>query len=201
MSSRTPAEKAWDDLKKLNFDDSPMNKLYKSEVRKNNLKESLDNRTFEERSEMSKKGWNNEEGYEERREHIKVQAEKNKEENAKRLREITSNVEHQSNAGKKGGLKGGKTMGNKVSYCQYCQETYKGVSYNRYHGEKCKKNPNREIVYNYELVQDGQSYGKFEEKQDIANHLECSAALISRYMSGKKKDIKGYQIKTLNNGK
>ena len=66
----------------------------------------------------------------------------------------------------------------------------------RSHFDKCKKNPNRVIEYKYELVMDGKSYGKFEEKQGIAEYLECSAALITKKMK-QNKDIKGYKIVTL----
>ena len=194
---RTKSEQSWDYLKNLPFEDAPINKIQKSDKRKKKQKEYLDTRTFEQRSEYSKKGWNKEEGYEERRKHISNLGKEYAEVNRERLRKMNQDSELQSKRGKKGGAKGGNVSGNKVYYCNYCDDTYKGIAYNRYHGEKCKKNPNRVIEYKYELVMDGKSYGKFEEKQGIAEYLECSAALVSRYMSGKKKDIKGYQIITL----
>jgi hypothetical protein len=165
--------------------------LVNSDNRKKNLKESLENRTFEERSELSKKGWAKEDA---NKEHISNLGKEHAEVNGQRLREINQNSDIQSNRGKKGGKKGGPITANKVYHCQYCNQDFKHLPYNRRHGEKCKENPNRVIVYNYELVNDNHSYGKFEELSDIANYLKCSPALISKYMSGKKKDIKGYQI-------
>ena len=196
MSKRTPKEKAWDILKSLPFEDAPINKLSKNENRKQSVKEWLATLTSEQRSEWSKDGWNKEEGYEERREHIRGQAEIHKEENKKRLSKYNQDSEHQAWAGSSGGKIGGPIVANRVHYCKYCKEDFKNLPYNKYHGEKCKKNPNREIIYKYELVMDGKSFGKFEEKQGIAEFLECSAALITKKMK-QNKDIKGYQIVTL----
>jgi hypothetical protein len=171
-----------------------------SEVkRKRSVRQWLSTLTSEQRSNWSKNGWNNPDGFDERREHIRNQAEIHKEENKNRLSKYNQDSEHQAKVGSVGGKKGGPIVANRIHHCKYCKEDFKNLPYNRYHGEKCKKNPNRVIEYKYELVMSGKSYGKFEEKQGIAEYLGCSAALISRYMSGKKKDIKGYQI--VQNGK
>ena len=199
MSKRTLNEEVYDWFKKLPHKDSYLNKL--REKNKEGVKEWLSTLTSEQRSDWSKNGWAKEEGYEERREHIRAQAEKNKEENSKRFKEYNQDSERQSSRGKKGGPKGGKAVW-ETHYkdelkCPHCPTTGKGPVMDKYHFDKCKKNPNRVVEYKYELVMDGKSYGKFEEKQSIAEYLECSAALISKYMSGKKKDIKGYQIVTI----
>jgi len=162
--------------------------------RKSSVKQWLSTLTSEQRSEWSKNGWDNPNGFDERREHIRNQAEIHKEENIKRLSKYNQDSEHQAKAGSSGGKKGGPIVANRIHHCKYCERDFKTLPYNTYHGEKCKKNPNREIIYKYTLVMGGESYGEFEEKQGIAEYLGCSAALISKYMNGKKKDIKGYQI-------
>ena len=171
-----------------------LEKLHKDEKRIQSVKDYQHSRTFEERSESIKKGWENGD-----KTHISNLGKERREESAKILSKYNQDSEHQSWAGShsKGGEKVWKTTYKEPLQCPHCPKKGRGMTMYRSHFDKCKKNPNRVIEYKYELVMDGKSYGKFEEKQDIAEYLECSASLISKYMSGKKKDIKGYQIVTL----
>jgi len=187
-------------LYERNLQTGQMEKVWSSEKRIESVKQSLDQRTFEERSKYSKKGWANDEAD---KEHISNLGKEYAEVNGQRLREMNQDSQRQSNRGKRGGKKGAKTVWESLYtesvQCPHCQVVGKGPTMQNSHFDKCKQNPNREIIYMYELVKDGISFGKFEEKQDIAKFLECSAALISNYFSGKKKNIKGYQILNLDN--
>jgi hypothetical protein len=46
-----------------------------------------------------------------------------------------------SQGGKVGGKIGGKTTCAKVHICPHCKKPYKGPTYFRWHGDKCKQNP------------------------------------------------------------
>lgn len=168
-----------------------LEEVHQSEHRKNQVRKSLEKRTFEERSEMSSRGWETGD-----KTHISNLGKEYADENRKRLSKYYQDSEHQSWAAShsKGGEKLWKTTYKEPMKCPHCPKVGKGMIMYKNHFDRCKKNPNRVIEYKYELVMDGKSYGKFEEKQGIAEYLECSAALVSKYMSGKKKDIKGYQI-------
>jgi hypothetical protein len=120
---------------KINKQSGQLDKLHKSENRIEKVKDSLESRTFEERSELSKKGWAREDA---KKEHVtelgKVQGKKNIE----RLGKFTSDKEHQSKAGSIGGKKGGKVMGNKEHTCPHCGKQGKGPIMFRYHMNNCK---------------------------------------------------------------
>ena len=168
-----------------------------SESRKIAVKKYWQSVSSNQRSEWSKQGWNKEVGYEERRERIVKLNKERAEINSELLSKYNQDSIHQAKRGSVGGKIAGPMVANRVHHCKYCKHDFKNLPYNKYHGERCKKNPNRVIIYKYELVMDGKFFGMFEEKQDIATYLECSSALISKYMSGKKNDIKGYQIETM----
>ena len=123
-------------LYERNLESGQMEKVWSSENRIEKVKESLESRTFEERSELSKKGWAREDA---KKEHVtelgKVQGKKNIE----RLSKFTSDPQHQSKAGSIGGKKGGKVMGNKHHTCPHCGKEGKGPIMFRYHMDNCKK--------------------------------------------------------------
>ena len=143
-----------------------LEKLHKDEKRIQSVKDYQHSRDKEERSESSKNGWAKEEGYEERREHIVNMNKERADENRELLSKYNQDPEHQAWAGShsRGGEILFETTYKETVKCPHCPTEGRGMVMKKYHFDKCKQNPNREIIYKYELFRDGESFGKFEEK-------------------------------------